>query len=415
MAISARQLLGPTEHGVLQLLGGMAKVWVTGGWLRDKILDCFDVNSAAKTHLQRLRELSGQPPSDLDLVVASLTSAQFFDRCSRDDAFRSMLLRPPLLVPAKGGRPATVKLTLPEAVVDVTSLSDQRCGDEAKSERDLLADDCRHRDVSFNALYLEAGEEVLDPCGFGLSDLSSGDVRAPHEGGATASFQEDPVRLLRSLRFAARLNFRLHDDLVAALPAGEEALATLFERSPGRSLFEMKKALLLHNRPSAFLHLLNSNCEVHKLFFSSSSGTAVSSWQGAVANVRRLESLVLEGLKRKQISSRSSRFRGRMPKGLLPAMLTPDWRKLEIRENDWAELLLAALLWRCDAAAVRHVCQRLQLSETMGDNVNMLREKTRTSNIAAHTAPPGVHLLHAAVISAEAPEDFWDRWPVPAA
>lgn len=302
--------------------------------------------------------------------------------------------------------------------MDVTSLADARSGGAQsgpaeEGEEVSIARDCQHRDVSFNALYLEAGgEEVLDPCGQGVSDLTAGIVRTPHTGGAVASFREDPVRLLRALRFAARLGFQLEDDLHESLPAGEEVLAARFERHPGRILFELKKALLVHNQPSSFLQFLSSNCEVHKLLFGDFAN-APNFWQGAVGNVRRLETLILEGLQRKHISARSVRFRGRIEKGLPPALLTPDWRKLEIRENDWVELLLAALLWRRSPPEVRQCAAKLQLSETMGENVILLQDKTRQSIIAAHTAPPGVHLLHAAVVSSEAPDSFWDRWPVP--
>lgn len=383
---------------MLKLLQGMAKVWVTGGWLRDKILASLDVNLAARSRCERLAKLCGQQQGDLDLVVAGMTSVEFYGRCSRDEAFRSLLRRPPLLVEAKGGRPNTVKLTLAEAIVDVTSLADARSGGAQsgpaeEGEEVSIARDCQHRDVSFNALYLEAGgEEVLDPCGQGVSDLTAGIVRTPHTGGAVASFREDPVRLLRALRFAARLGFQLEDDLHESLPAGEEVLAARFERHPGRILFELKKALLVHNQPSSFLQFLSSNCEVHKLLFGDFAN-APNFWQGAVGNVRRLETLILEGLQRKHISARSVRFRGRIEKGLPPALLTPDWRKLEIR--------------------VRQCAAKLQLSETMGENVILLQDKTRQSIIAAHTAPPGVHLLHAAVVSSEAPDSFWDRWPVP--
>ncbi|CAE7286389.1 CCA1 [Symbiodinium natans] len=184
MALLPRQLLSPKEEGMLRLLRSMAQVWVTGGWLRDKVLASLDVNLEARAHCQRIARLCGQSHGDLDLVVAGMTSAEFYGRCARDEAFRSLLRRPPLLVEAKGGRPNTVKLTLSEATVDVTSLADPRPGSGAQSgQEDSLAQDCQHRDVSFNALYLEAGEEeVLDPCHQGLSDLSSGVVRTPHAG-----------------------------------------------------------------------------------------------------------------------------------------------------------------------------------------------------------------------------------------
>jgi len=71
-----------------------------------------------------------------------------------------------------------------------------------------LADDLARRDFSINAMALrltgrDAGA-LIDPFG-GREDLSRGVVRVLHE----RSFQDDPTRVLRALRYAGRLGFRL--------------------------------------------------------------------------------------------------------------------------------------------------------------------------------------------------------------
>lgn len=71
-----------------------------------------------------------------------------------------------------------------------------------------LAEDAIRRDYTCNALYknLHTGK-VLDPCGTGIADLKNRYLRTasdPHE-----IFKQDPVRMLRGIRFKHQKNFKL--------------------------------------------------------------------------------------------------------------------------------------------------------------------------------------------------------------
>ena len=67
-----------------------------------------------------------------------------------------------------------------------------------------LQDDLRRRDLTINAMAKSAAGELIDPHG-GAADLRRGVLRHVSE-----AFAEDPVRILRTARFAARFpNFRL--------------------------------------------------------------------------------------------------------------------------------------------------------------------------------------------------------------
>ncbi|CAJ1416550.1 unnamed protein product [Effrenium voratum] len=349
MARLPAALWGSVE-GPLRLLQTMGQVRVTGGWLRDKMLETQGINPDANARWQRLQGLTGHPAGDIDLVVAGQSITDFFALC-QEDSFRGLLRKPPLLVPASAaGRAATVKLLLPEASIDITSLEDRAPGRPLEG---ALEEDWGHRDATFNAMYLEASEEVADPAG-GLCDLAAGLVRSPHPGGPKASFEEDPVRLLRLMRFSSRYGFELHEDIRNSAAFTEE------QGSSGRVLNELKKALLLHNQPWRFLQLCG-DCEVQAALFGPWPGP----WPRAVNNVARLGTLLLHGLAEGHVTARSARFRGRIPGGLVPALMRPDWRKLGVWENDWVELLLAALCWRHSAEDVRRLAGRLQLSQTM--------------------------------------------------
>ena len=64
-----------------------------------------------------------------------------------------------------------------------------------------LEDDLKRRDLTINAMAEDAGGRLIDPFG-GAADLKRGVLRH-----VSAAFVEDPLRVLRVARFAARLGF----------------------------------------------------------------------------------------------------------------------------------------------------------------------------------------------------------------
>ena len=101
------------------------------------------------------------------------------------------------------------------------------------------SDDAVRRDFTVNALYYDpATEEVLDYCG-GVHDVDARTLRII--GDPIQRFREDPVRMLRAARFAAKLDF--HIDPATRAPIAE--LASMLERIPSARLFDEMMKLLL--------------------------------------------------------------------------------------------------------------------------------------------------------------------------
>lgn len=420
-------------------LKGIAPMWVTGGWVRDAALEQSRLNSAALSSWARLRQLSGFPPGDLDLLVGDITAQDFHAACKKRHSLRAVLQGPPVLVRASNGRAlGTVKLRLPGRDVDVTSLLDAQLlwaessgsspplGNLANGPgeaRAALKQDASHRDITINALHYDLeSEEVLDlGVRSGLQDLAAGRVRVPHPDGVAASLREDPLRLLRAFRFAARFGFELHDELDAQLSDEcPEVLDQLKTVRHGRLLFELKKALLLHNRPSRFLAFLAGPADLSHWIFCGEAGEqpfSTASWASAVGRVRRLEDLILEGVDRGALSSRSAFWRGRQQHGLRAALLLSDWRKSIVYENDWAELLLGAVFWSSAPDVLRRVGERLRISNVMLENISTLQQEARQKCRGTGAVPPGVRLLRAAADGGaeSVPSEFWKHWPCPRA
>ncbi|MDG4555729.1 MAG: polynucleotide adenylyltransferase PcnB [Candidatus Competibacter sp.] len=95
-----------------------------------------------------------------------------------------------------------------------------------------IEDDAWRRDFTINALYYDIADfAVLDYVG-GMADLQTGLIRLI--GDPIERYHEDPVRMLRAVRFAAKLGFRLDPATEAPL----QRLGHLLEQIPPARLFD---------------------------------------------------------------------------------------------------------------------------------------------------------------------------------
>ena len=123
-----------------------------------------------------------------------------------------------------------------------------------------LADDLARRDFTINAMALDARADwsLVDPFD-GRRDLQTGIIRAV--GNPSERFREDPLRLLRAVRFAARLGFDIDPVTRQAI---QESAAALGSISRERVRDELEKTLLCQ-QPARGIQLL---CELGLADFS---------------------------------------------------------------------------------------------------------------------------------------------------
>lgn len=120
-----------------------------------------------------------------------------------------------------------------------------------------LEDDLARRDLTINAMARAVSDEgkiegkIIDPYG-GQHDLRQGILRH-----VSPAFREDPVRILRIARFAARLpHFKIHFktlELMQTMVQAGEVLALVAER-----VWQELARALLETRPSRFFETLRS-------------------------------------------------------------------------------------------------------------------------------------------------------------
>ena len=121
-------------------------------------------------------------------------------------------------------------------------------------ENGTLEDDQNRRDFTINALALSLNEEnfgeLLDPFN-GVEDLDKKTIRTPLNPAIT--YSDDPLRMLRAIRFASQLNFTIEKDSLEAITRNSKRIKII---STERIVDELNK-ILLSETPSKGFSLLH--------------------------------------------------------------------------------------------------------------------------------------------------------------
>ena len=182
--------------------------------------------------------LLGAKPKDFD-VATSATPEQV-----RELFRRSRLVgRRFRIAHVRFGRSEVIEVSTFRGAATSSEADGQRHSEEGLILRDnvygSLEEDAFRRDFTVNALYYDpATEEVLDFVD-GLSDLSTNRLRCIGE--PAIRLREDPVRILRALRFQAKLGLDLDPAMDEELDQAAEGLSAI---PPARLFDEVSKMLM---------------------------------------------------------------------------------------------------------------------------------------------------------------------------
>src|SRR5258708_11886859 len=221
-----------SEQDLLQLLERAAtelgvKAWIVGGYVRDAVL--------------------GRPHPNPDVVVEDRDGLELARR------FAELAGAPP---PVTFERYGTAQVTLPGHLVEfVSARAEPYAPDSRKPDvrRATLDEDLRRRDFTINTLLMDLDGKVHDPLG-GRQDLEARLIRTPTD--PLRTFADDPLRMLRAVRFASELGFELAPDLLPAMREMKGRLAPPVI-SAERIADELRR-MLVSPRPRLALELLDA-------------------------------------------------------------------------------------------------------------------------------------------------------------
>ena len=204
--------------------------YVVGGYVRDIFLE--------------------RPSNDIDVVVvgSGISVAQELKR---------MLGRKAHLSVFKNFGTAQVKFHDTE-VEFVGARKESYSHDSRKPivENGTLEDDQNRRDFTINAMAICLNKsrfgELVDPFN-GLADLEDGIIATPLEPGIT--FSDDPLRMMRCIRFATQLNFQIEDETFEALERMVDRIKIV---SGERIEVELNKIIMSPHPSKGFVDLQRS-------------------------------------------------------------------------------------------------------------------------------------------------------------
>ncbi len=123
-------------------------------------------------------------------------------------------------------------------------------------KKGTLKDDLHRRDFTINSLAvsLNQGEvgKLVDPFQ-GLNDLQDGVIKTPLDPDVT--YSDDPLRMLRAIRFAAQLNFKIEDKSLRSISINRQRIDIV---SKERVVEELHK-IMMCSKPSVGFLLLEKN------------------------------------------------------------------------------------------------------------------------------------------------------------
>lgn len=215
----------------------------TGGWVRDKLL--------------------GVDSHDIDVGISTMTGYQFgmalkeyldipenLDKYKRNHPNGELSeaivsLHKIEANPEKSKHLETVTTKIFGLEIDLVNLRKETYSEDSRNpqmEFGTAQEDAMRRDATINALFYNLNEsKVEDLTGSGWTDMQNKIIRTPLEPFQT--FKDDPLRVLRLIRFASRLGYRIHEDTEQAMQNSEISDALKLKISKERVGTELEKML----------------------------------------------------------------------------------------------------------------------------------------------------------------------------
>ncbi|KAK3985930.1 putative mitochondrial precursor of tRNA nucleotidyltransferase [Cladorrhinum sp. PSN332] len=256
-----------------------------GGWVRDKLLgiESHDIDTAincmtGEEFVDRLREYADTPAN------------KTLHKLQSDDVGR---LHTVPRNPEKSKHLATSTIKLCGLDVDFVNLRKETYTEDSRNpevEFGTAEEDALRRDATVNALFYNLNTGLVEDFTGGWEDMQAKLIRTPLE--PLQTFMDDPLRVLRLVRFASRLGFRI-DEAAEKVMADERVLGNLKVKiSRERIGVELEK-MLKGEHPVEALRLIDRLGLYHAVFTDSARADMprpdISTWPLAYECLQFLE------------------------------------------------------------------------------------------------------------------------------
>ncbi len=219
------------------------KIFSQIGLLADELgMECYLIGGYVRDLLL------GRPSKDIDVVVVG-------SGISFAEALRKRLGQGAKLALFKTYGTAQVKTReLEIEIVGARRESYHHTSRNPIVEQGTLEDDQNRRDFTINALAICLNQarfgELIDPFG-GLEHLEQKIIKTPLDPNTT--FSDDPLRMMRAIRFATQLGFKIKDETLISIWHNRQRLEIITKE---RITDELNK-IMLAPKPSVGFHLLD--------------------------------------------------------------------------------------------------------------------------------------------------------------
>ncbi|KAG0235398.1 CCA tRNA nucleotidyltransferase, mitochondrial [Actinomortierella wolfii] len=236
-------VLDKVSKYVAEKTGTKVELRVAGGWVRDKLL--------------------GLSSHDLDIAIDSMMGYDFAAHVNEymvQNGHEKRTIAKIATNPEKSKHLETATMVVHGIPLDFVNLRSEVYDDASRIPSEITfgtpSEDAERRDITINALFYNIHtHEVEDFTGKGLEDLKLGLIRTPLEPFET--FWQDPLRVMRVIRFAARYQFSLVDEVKQAILDERIKQALKTKISKERIGTELEKMIDDNAGRSTAIRLLN--------------------------------------------------------------------------------------------------------------------------------------------------------------
>lgn len=189
---------------------------VAGGWVRDKLF--------------------GKESFDIDIALNNISGEKFSNIVAN-----KLGLKPAAVIksnPEKSKHLETATLRINGLDIDFTNLRTESYTQDSRIPETKFGtpeEDARRRDLTINALFYNINTGLIEDYVGGIEDIKNKIARTPND--CQIIFNDDPLRILRVIRFACRFDLTVKDEIIDCI----KDMFVIYNPSDSNFIFDSNK------------------------------------------------------------------------------------------------------------------------------------------------------------------------------